>query len=73
MSILHASAAAPIRAGIFARIAEAFQNAREAQARHAIYRQTLRELRSLSNRELADLGINPHAVEAAAYNATYRH
>ncbi len=69
MSILHTTA--PARAGIFARIAEAFQKAREAQAQRAIYHQTLRELRSLSDRDLADLGINPRAIEAAAYSATY--
>ncbi len=70
MSVLHTTTT-PVRGGFFARIAEAFLSAREARARRVIYQQTLRELRSLSDRDLADLGINPSAVETAAYNATY--
>lgn len=71
MSILHASAA-PVRSGLFARIAEAFHNARAASAQRVIYRQTLRELRSLSDHDLKDLGIDPHNIEAVAYEAVYQ-
>ena len=70
MSILTAHAVAP-RAGIFARIADAFHRARTTQAQRTIYRQTLRELSHLSDRELVDLGINPRMIEVAARKAAY--
>lgn len=43
----------------------------EALARRKVYRQTLTELRSLSNRELADLGLNHSMITRVAYEAAY--
>lgn len=71
MSTLATHAHAAPRAGIFARIADAFQRARATQAQRAIYQQTLRELSHLSDRELVDLGINPRMIEVAARKAAY--
>lgn len=40
-------------------------------ARRAVYRQTYRELSSMSDRELYDLGITRGDIEGLAYEATY--
>lgn len=42
-----------------------------AHARRAIYRRTLAELRALSDRDLADMGINRFDIEDLAYEAAY--
>lgn len=71
MSTLATHVHAAPRAGIFARIADAFHALRAHQARRAAYRQTVNALNALSERELADLGINPLMVEATARKAAY--
>lgn len=40
-------------------------------AQYKTYRRTLEELQSLSDRELADLGVSRHSVRAIAYKAAY--
>lgn len=72
MSILATHAQAAPRAGIFARIADAFRRARTTQAQRTLYQQTLRELSHLSDRELVDLGINPRMIEVTARKAAYK-
>jgi uncharacterized protein YjiS (DUF1127 family) len=42
-----------------------------AYKKHAIYRETYKELNSLSNKELHDLGIDRSDVEKVAIDATY--
>lgn len=44
---------------------------REALARRKVYRDTLRELKSLSSRELADLGIHRSMITRVATEAAY--
>ncbi|WP_417806880.1 DUF1127 domain-containing protein [Thioclava sp.] len=43
----------------------------EALARRKVYRQTLNELRSLSQRELDDLGMHSSMITRVAYEAAY--
>jgi uncharacterized protein YjiS (DUF1127 family) len=40
-------------------------------AQYRTYRRTLDELRSLTDRELTDLGISRHSLRAIAYSAAY--
>ena len=40
--------------------------------RHATFRTTLNELSSLSNRELADLGMSRSGLRSVAYEAAYK-
>ena len=40
-----------------------------ALARHSLYRQTVRELSALGDRELADLGLNRSAIHSVAWKA----
>ena len=44
---------------------------RAAAAKRRMYRRTLRELESLTARELADLGLARGSLRAAAYEAVY--
>jgi len=39
--------------------------------RYRLYRQTVNELSALSNRELADLGLNYSMIKRVAYQAAY--
>ncbi|MBC7144599.1 MAG: DUF1127 domain-containing protein [Thioclava marina] len=43
----------------------------DAMARRKVYRQTLNELRSLSSRELDDLGMHRSMITRVAYEAAY--
>lgn len=43
----------------------------ETLARRKVYRQTLRELKSLSNRELADMGLHRSMITRVAQEAAY--
>lgn len=63
------SAALPLslRARLAARLAEF----RVARAKHAVYRRTVSELASLSDRDLADLGIGRGSIRAIAREAAY--
>ncbi|WP_188789123.1 DUF1127 domain-containing protein [Salipiger pallidus] len=52
----------------FAGIVAAF---RERSARRRLYKDTLRELNSLSSRELSDLGLHRSMIRRIAYQAAY--
>ncbi|QFQ86354.1 DUF1127 domain-containing protein [Paracoccus kondratievae] len=52
-------------------IAKFVAGLRENMARRAVYRQTLRELGELSDRELADLGLNRSNLRGVAYEAAW--
>lgn len=43
----------------------------ERRAKYKAYRTTLNELRALSTRDLADLGISPSNIRSIAYQAAY--
>lgn len=53
------------------RPAAVFATLREAMQRRRVYRQTLRELRSLSRRQLEDKGIGPEMITRLAAEAAY--
>lgn len=63
--------AAPHGEGRIDRIMTALRNAQAARAQRAIYRQTVRELRMLSDLQLADLGINRATIEDVALKAVH--
>ncbi|MGV6803121.1 MAG: DUF1127 domain-containing protein [Ruegeria sp.] len=43
----------------------------ETRAKHKLFRQTVRELGNLTNRELADLGIDRSMITSIAHDAAY--
>ncbi len=53
------------------KFASLLDSVKTAMARRAIFRQTMRELRALSDRELGDLGIERAAIRAMALEAAY--
>lgn len=57
--------------GIADRIGALIAAFRENMARRKVYRDTLRELRSLGPRELNDLGLNASMLQRIAYQAAY--
>ncbi|MFP1644077.1 DUF1127 domain-containing protein [Pontitalea aquivivens] len=57
--------------GIGARILAFFTAIGEARARRKVYALTVRELRGLSNRELADMGVNRSMITRVALEAAY--
>ena len=58
-------------ASILERAATFFANQREAYAKHRLYTNTLAELKSLSTRELNDLGLSRSSLHDTAYTAVY--
>ncbi|MFV0386966.1 DUF1127 domain-containing protein [Paracoccus sp. (in: a-proteobacteria)] len=57
--------------GFRARVLNAIERMQENRARRVVYRQTLRELNGLSNRELNDLGISRAMITRLAHEAAY--
>lgn len=57
--------------GIAGRFMAAIQRLQENRARRVIYRQTVRELNALTNRDLADLGINRTMITRLAHEAAW--
>ena len=57
--------------GFAGRLSAAIQRMQENRARRAIYRQTVRELNVLTNRDLADLGINRAMIGRLAHEAAW--
>jgi uncharacterized protein YjiS (DUF1127 family) len=55
--------------GLSAIAANVVASAKEAAARRRVFKQTFNELQSLSNRELADLGINRSMIRSIALEA----
>ncbi len=69
MAYLNATRSA--RPGLLDRIAALATQIREAARRRSVYRQTLRELNALTNRELNDLGLNRTMLTRIAMEAAY--
>lgn len=57
--------------GLRARLLNAIQRIQENRARRVVYRQTMRELSGLTNRELNDLGISRAMISRIAQDAAY--
>lgn len=57
--------------GLVERIQEFRAAALENAAKRKVYRETVRELNNLNNRELADLGIGRSAIKSIALEAAY--
>lgn len=57
--------------GLSDRLAGLVAAVRTSLAQRRVYRQTLRELRSLNSRELADLGIHRSMITRIAMEAAY--
>ena len=67
MTTMNLTASAPFGA----RVANICSGLRARRAQYATYRTTMRELESLSDRELADLGIARATIRSIAYQAAY--
>lgn len=57
--------------GVIRRLSKLLADAREARQRNRVFRQTLKELNALTNRELADLGISRSMITRVAQEAAY--
>ncbi|AXC49524.1 DUF1127 domain-containing protein [Paracoccus suum] len=55
--------------GVASRVSVMLENLRVARARRSIYRQTVRELGALSDRDLADLGLSRGSIRQVARDA----
>lgn len=60
-----------IETGIVARIAGVYRAIQETRQRNRVYRQTQRELGSLTDRDLTDLGIHRSMISRVAHEAAY--
>ena len=54
------------------KLAALWAHALEARANRAVYNRTVRQLHTLSTRELADLGLNRSMIRRVAYQAAYK-
>jgi len=66
-----ASGIRSVETRLFDRIANIVAGLREQMVRHGMYRETLRELSNLSDRELADIGLHRSQITAIALKAAY--
>lgn len=57
--------------GLGDRIHAFFVGLREARQRYRVYRETVRELNTLSDRDLSDLGLHRSAIDSIAIEAAY--
>ncbi len=55
----------------FGAISAFFRSLQDNWARYRVYRDTLKELERLSDRELDDLGLNALTIRQVAYEAAY--
>lgn len=69
MAYLNASSTAGF--GLMDRIANTVKSVKESLHRRRVYNQTVSELRSLSTRELADLGISRSMITRIALEAAF--
>lgn len=53
------------------RFAKLIADLRDYMARRSVYRQTLRELNELTDRDLSDLGLSRSSVHSVAYEAAW--
>lgn len=67
----YVSAQNTVSISLFDRASAAFANLRQANADHRLYTRTVRELNTLSGRELADLGMSRGSLHSVAYEAVY--
>ncbi|MFO1173677.1 MAG: DUF1127 domain-containing protein [Paracoccaceae bacterium] len=58
-------------ASVFDRIGAFFAYLNDNRRRYSVYRQTLRELEGLSDRDLNDLGLHRAMIEQVALDAAY--
>lgn len=66
-----ANAQTTVETGLRGRLMNSIQRMQENRARRVVYRQTLRELNALTNRDLDDLGINRSMITRLAHEAAY--
>lgn len=71
MAIIAHAPSAAAEAGLQGRLLAAIVRFQENQARRAVYRQTVRELNALTNRDLDDLGINRSMIRGLAHSAAW--
>ncbi|MGR3468063.1 MAG: DUF1127 domain-containing protein [Shimia sp.] len=57
--------------GLFARVGDVVKGQTARYAQFRAYRNTLQELRTLNDRELADLGLSRAGLKSAAYATIY--
>lgn len=57
--------------GLRGRLSAMLQQMQENRARRAVYNQTLSELKTLTDRDLSDLGIARSMITRVAYEAAY--
>lgn len=57
--------------GLRGRLLRAMQRVQENRARRAVYRQTMRELNALTDRDLNDLGISRSMINRLSHEAAY--
>jgi len=53
------------------RVQAVLASLKQAARRRAVYKRTVRELRALTEREMADLGIHPAMINEVAHEAAY--
>lgn len=71
MAVIAQAQNAAATSGLRGRLLTAVQRMQENRARRVVYRQTLRELNSLTARDLDDLGINRTMIPGLAHEAAY--
>lgn len=71
MAVIAQTHSASAETGFRGRLLNAIQRMQDNRARRAVYRQTLRELNSLTTRDLNDLGISRSMITRLAYESAY--
>mgnify|MGYP001295612605 CR=1 FL=1 len=60
-----------VELGLTDRIGAFLRNLQDARSRYKVYRQTVRELNALTDRDLSDLGINRSMIDSISIEAAY--